>query len=72
MNALAILAGCPTGATLDALRAVGVKDYEIVDLAGRGLVASRCIRTLAGDRRLAVLWLYITKEGREALGQVLQ
>ena len=72
MSALRILAGCSNGATFDALIRNGVDKRELVDLTARGLISNQQIATLAGDRKLAVLWFRITKAGREALGQVYQ
>jgi len=40
-HAMMILAGCPTGATLDALKARGIAKETLTDMVARGLIWSQ-------------------------------
>ena len=48
-NTLTILAGCPTGATWDALRTRGISRTTLNRLVDRGLVARLVATTSTGD-----------------------
>jgi hypothetical protein len=60
--AVAILAGCPCGATLDALRARGIKPVTLDALAARGVIWRR-MRTMTNPRGMTVVWYYLTVGG---------
>lgn len=51
------LAGCPSGATLDALRACGHTDAEIAAAVASGEVVSET-RNYANPRNFKVQWFY--------------
>jgi hypothetical protein len=54
------LAGCPTGATLDALRLCGHTDAEITAAVASGSVTSE-VRDYAMPRNFKVQWFYLNR-----------
>ena len=60
MSALALLAGCPNGATLDALKLNGCSENVLLHLVSLGLASSQVRRVLPDMR---IQWFYITDAG---------
>lgn len=66
---LAMLAGCPTGASEHALANHGFDRAQIDQLAAAGL-ATGFVRTFANPRGMRVAWFHITDAGRARLAQL--
>ena len=68
-RALSMLAGSPDGCTKSVLLAHGLKDEMLTGLVDSGLAKSTpgTVRIGPSQRRIRVIWLTITAEGRQAL-----
>ena len=68
IDALRMLEGCPSGATIYAMRLNKVNDRTIYNLVRRGAIEAREYENkVIPDRPFMVTWLYITENGKKLL-----
>jgi hypothetical protein len=68
-RALRLLARSPNGCTEALMLAHGFESAMLGDLVLNGLAVAVDHRTMAGRRRIKVIWLRITEAGRKAIAR---
>jgi hypothetical protein len=66
-RALSVLAGCPHGCTVANMLAHGFANAMLNGLVREGLAIIEPGTVCTGSRRITVVWVAITKRGREVI-----